>query len=217
MPTPGELALAEALRHEGVKETPPGSNDTPFGVWFGSNLRPWCGIFVSWAFHAGAGLIICDGFKGPGVIAGKGCAWVPTIRDWLVARGWFLGPHETPQAGDIVLYDWGLDGALDHVGIVAGHVALPTFTAIEGNGCAWVPSVQQWLQARGWWHAPHETPEPGDLVLYDWGLDGSPDHIGIIESAAGGKLSTIEGNVYSAVCRMTRYTAHVAGYGRIGG
>ncbi len=152
--SPGPLALAEAVRQLGVTEEPPGSNNTPFGVWFGSNQVPWCAEFVSWCFHA-VGLELCGDFTGAGCKPGRGCAWVPTI--------------------------------------------------------------ERWLQARGWWLQPSETPQPGDLVLYDWGLDGAPDHIGIVESAAGGRISAIEGNVYSRVSRMTRDTAHVAGYGRIGG
>lgn len=152
--SPGPLALAEVLRQLGISEDPPGSNNTPFGAWFGANHEPWCAMLVSWAFHS-VGFELCAGFKGAGVVPGKGCAWVPTIGAWLKDRGWWLDPHETPL--------------------------------------------------------------PGDLVLYDWALDGQLKHIGIVESAAGGKLSAIEGNVRSAVCRMVRDTQHVAGYGRIGG
>jgi len=154
MTTPGLLALAEAARHIGVEEYPPGSNRQPFGVWFNSNAVPWCAIFCSYVFHA-AGVELCAGFDGAGVRPGKGCAWVPTIRAWL--------------------------------------------------------------EARGWWRGPHETPEPGDLVLFDWGLDGKLDHIGIVERSLPPQIVTIEGNLRNGVGRMTRDTAHVAGYGRIGG
>ena len=152
--SPGQLALAEAIRQLGVEEDPPGSNHTPFGVWIGTNGKAWCATFMSWAFHS-LGVELCKGFHGPGVVPGKGCAWVPTIEAWLKARDWWLPASVTPQ--------------------------------------------------------------PGDLVLYDWGLDGAPDHIGIVESAGGGKISAIEGNSHDRVERMTRDTYHVAGYGRIGG
>ena len=37
--------------------------------------------------------------------------------------------------------------------------------------------------------------QPGDIVTFDWGHDGHPDHIGIIKSRAGaGVYKTIEGN-----------------------
>lgn len=35
---------------------------------------------------------------------------------------------------------------------------------------------------------------PGDFVLYDWGGDGSCDHIGIVERNAGSYVQAIEGN-----------------------
>jgi hypothetical protein len=151
---PGELALAEAVRQLGVKEDPPASNRQPFGVWFGSDGKPWCAMFASWCFHA-AGVELCDDYAGAGVRKGRGCAWVPSI--------------------------------------------------------AW------WLRHRGWWLETSATPQPGDLVLYNWD-GGEVDHVGIVESAPGPKrLVAIEGNVQGAVKRMKRDTAHVAGYGRIGG
>lgn len=36
--------------------------------------------------------------------------------------------------------------------------------------------------------------QPGDLIVFDWEGDGTPDHIGIVESVNGGTISTIEGN-----------------------
>lgn len=36
--------------------------------------------------------------------------------------------------------------------------------------------------------------QPGDFVLFDWGGDGSCDHIGIVELNCGGYIQTIEGN-----------------------
>ncbi len=130
---PGPLALAEAIRQLGVTEDPPGSNRQPFGVWFGANGRPWCAMFTSWCFHA-AGVELCDERKEefPGVAVGKGCAWVPSIQHWLKLRGWWHGPHETPEPGDLVLFDWGLDGAPDHIGIVES-AAGGKLSAIEGN------------------------------------------------------------------------------------
>lgn len=41
------------------------------------------------------------------------------------------------------------------------------------------------------------TPEPGDLVCYDWAHDGEFDHIGIYESGDANRWSAIEGNTGS--------------------
>lgn len=36
--------------------------------------------------------------------------------------------------------------------------------------------------------------QPGDLIVFDWNRDGTPQHIGIVESVSGGTIHTIEGN-----------------------
>src|SRR6266516_1359768 len=60
----GQRALAEALRHVGVRESPPGSNRTMFGRWFGVDGVPWCSIFVSYCFDVGAGVVLCRDWHG---------------------------------------------------------------------------------------------------------------------------------------------------------
>lgn len=46
-----------------------------------------------------------------------------------------------------------------------------------------------------------KTPKVGSLVVYDWGTNGTLDHIGIIESIDGDTLTVIEGNFANAVGR----------------
>ena len=82
----GRHALAEALRHVGVRESPPGSNRTMFGRWFGVDGVPWCAIFVSYCFDVGAGVVLCRGWHGAGV-GPRGVAYVPTLSAWLKATG----------------------------------------------------------------------------------------------------------------------------------
>lgn len=129
--TPGELALAEAVRQLGVTESPLASNRQPFGAWYGQNGVPWCAIFCSWAFHA-VGVELCAGTAYTGVRPGKGCAWVPSILHWLRERGWFIAPAETPKPGDLVLFDWN-GGIADHIGIVERVRADGKLVTIEGN------------------------------------------------------------------------------------
>jgi hypothetical protein len=126
--SPGRRALAEALRHVGVKESPPGSNRTMFGRWFGVDGVPWCAIFASYCFDVGAGVVLCRGWHGAGT-GPRGVAYVPTLSAWLRATGRAVtGP---PQPGDIAVFDW--DGGLpDHVGIViAAHPR--GIDTVEGN------------------------------------------------------------------------------------
>jgi hypothetical protein len=109
----GRKALAEALRHVGIRESPPGSNRTMFGRWFGVDGVPWCAIFVSYCFDVGAGVVLCRGWHGAGVRP-RGVAYVPTLSAWLRATGRAV---DEPRPGDIAVFDW--DGGLpDHVGIV---------------------------------------------------------------------------------------------------
>jgi len=123
----GRLALAEALRHVGVRESPPGSNRTMFGRWFGVDGVPWCAIFVSYCFDVGAGVVLCRRWYGAGT-GPRGVAYVPTLSAWLRATGRAV---DDPQPGDLAIFDW--DGGLpDHVGIVvrANGAGLQT---VEGN------------------------------------------------------------------------------------
>jgi len=125
--SPGRKALAEALRHVGVRESPPGSNRTMFGRWFGVDGVPWCAIFVSYCYDVGSGVVLCRGWHGAGV-GPRGVAYVPTLSAWLRATGRAV---DEPRSGDIAIFDW--DGGLpDHVGLVVRPHAAHVET-VEGN------------------------------------------------------------------------------------
>ena len=130
----GQRALAEAEKHVGIKEDPPGSGRTPFGEWFGINGVAWAGIFMSYCFSHGAGYTIVDKVPGGpavGIHKGKGCMFVPTMGAWLRATGMWIG-RVRPMPGDLAIYNW--DGGLpDHVGIVVKDLGNGDFEAIEGN------------------------------------------------------------------------------------
>lgn len=44
-----EKAFAEAVKHLGVKESPPDSNRVLFSDWYGI-VGPWCAMFVTYAY-----------------------------------------------------------------------------------------------------------------------------------------------------------------------
>lgn len=126
--SPGRQALAEALRHVGVGEVPPGSNCTMFGRWFGADGVPWCAIFASYCFEIGAGVVLCRGWHGAGVNA-RGVAYVPTLGAWLRGTGRVV---DEPVAGDLVVFDW--DGGVpDHAGLVVRALADGKIETVEGN------------------------------------------------------------------------------------
>jgi hypothetical protein len=127
----GRAALAEALRHVGVRESPPGSNRTMFGRWFGVDGVPWCAIFVSYCFSVGAGVTLCRGWHGAGVYP-RGVAYVPTLEAWLRATGRKVPEWSAPAPGDVAVFDW--DGGLpDHVGIVIAVRTGGVLETVEGN------------------------------------------------------------------------------------
>lgn len=65
------------------------------------------------------------------------------------------------------------------------------------------------------WARGDYIPHSGDFIIFDWEGDGSPDHIGIVESCDGKTVHTIEGNSRD-VCKRKTYTRGswvIYGYG----
>ncbi|MDY2658829.1 MAG: lysozyme family protein [[Ruminococcus] gnavus] len=92
--------------------------------WYGfEEYQPWCACFVSWCAdqcgYIDAGVIPKFSLCSAGV-------------EWFQARGQFMDSSYTPGAGDLIFFDWGTDGSIDHVGIVV-NVADGFINTIEGN------------------------------------------------------------------------------------
>lgn len=60
-----------------------------------------------------------------------------------------------------------------------------------GQKTAYVPALISWARKNG---LLVDTPEPGDLVCFDFNANGVADHIGICESWDGRYVTTIDGN-----------------------
>ena len=72
-----------------------------------------------------------------------------------------------------------------------------------------------WFKGRGQWQDKNYEPQAGDLIFFDWGSDGSIDHVGIVEKCENGTVYTVEGNSGDA-CRQQSYpvgSGFVYGYG----
>ncbi|MDE6041481.1 MAG: peptidoglycan-binding protein [Muribaculaceae bacterium] len=52
----------------------------------------------------------------------------------------------------------------------------------------WKPKNRWRLRTSGY------TPKPGDLIFFDWDLDGGPNHVGLVKSVTASQVTTIEGN-----------------------
>ena len=95
-----------------------------FWSWYGfENREDWCALFVSWCEDQ------CGYLKSD---AAPKFAIVSDGADWFVLRDQWRLMGDTPEAGDIIFFDWDQDGGRDHVGIVTGVVGDKIFT-VEGN------------------------------------------------------------------------------------
>ena len=89
-----------------------------------------------------------------------------------------------------------------------------------GNGTGYVPTLEAWGKQTGRFTEFGEgRPQPGDIVIFDWGNAGTADHTGIVERVeADGTVHTIEGNANDRVMRRDYATStnHIVGYVRPG-
>lgn len=63
------------------------------------------------------------------------------------------------------------------------------------------------------------TPVTGDIIYYDWNLDGYSDHVGFVDKVSDGYVYTVEGNsgTYGDCVKMNKYPltyGNILGYGR---
>lgn len=88
------------------------------------------------------------------------------------------------------------------------------------SGCV---QGSNWFKNRGQWQDRNYTPNPGDIIFFDWDdpggysgpQDGVPDHVGIVEKVENGRVYTIEGNSGDR-CRQQSYPLgyyEIYGYG----
>ena len=73
----------------------------------------------------------------------------------------------------------------------------------------------QWFEEKALWQDNTYIPNIGDIILFDWEVDGICDHVGIVESVSEGMVNTIEGNS-SDSCARRAYelgSVKIFGYG----
>lgn len=113
--------------------------------WYGfQSYQPWCACFVSWCAdqcgYIDAGILPRFSHCSEGV-------------EWFREKGQFMDRNYVPVPGDIIFFDWGNDGSIDHAGIVE-NVADGYINTIEGNSSKMV--------RRGRWAM-------GDEEIYGYG------------------------------------------------
>ena len=100
-----------------------------------------------------------------------------------------------------------------YVSFCLNYAEIPeTVVPREANCEKWIRA----LSSEGLYvSAAHYAPQPGDLIFFDWEQDGNVDHVGLVEAAGEGTITTIEGNSRGGV-RRNEYRADndvIAGYG----
>lgn len=110
-----------ARRYRGVTESPSGSNNQQFGIWYGMNGEPWCAMFVSFILYT------C-GFRFAGASTKKGWSFCPSVYAYFAKRG---KVGTTPKVGALALFHNGT--RFYHIEIVTKVDASGSFTSIGGN------------------------------------------------------------------------------------
>lgn len=133
---------------------------------------------------------------GGSAVVGTGASGSAIVR---VARSQ-LGVAEVPPGSNCTRYgpceEWCalfVAWVWQHAGIgMSGGTALYAYSG----------SFYGWVKEHGGRVLPATaTPSPGDAVLYGWGPTAS-EHVGIVESALGDEITTIEGNYGDRVARV---------------
>ena len=80
----------------------------------------------------------------------------------------------------------------------------------DGKKTAYVPAVDEWGKEDKLLVKKNHGKE-GDIIVFDWGNDGTRDHVGlIVKKNKDGSYKTIEGNTSGGiVANKTRYTSDI--------
>lgn len=80
----------------------------------------------------------------------------------------------------------------------------------NGEKTAWVPTVDEWGK-KAKLIVKKDSGKAGDIIVFDWGNDGTRDHVGIIvKKNKNGTYKTIEGNTSGGkVDNKTRYQSDI--------
>jgi hypothetical protein len=120
-----QLAYEKALTQIGTKESPPNSNHTKYGEWYGMDYQPWCAMFCTWCYEQAG--------DSPSFARGQRYSYCPYIVGDARNGRYGLKTTDDPIPGDLVVYDWSYDTVYDHVGFFEKWTGGGYFDAIEGN------------------------------------------------------------------------------------
>ena len=94
------------------------------------------------------------------------------------------------------------------------------YTDIIPTECGCQQQIEAFKKLGAWAESDARTPQPGDIIYYDWDDSGKgdnvgwSDHVGLVEKVTGNKITVIEGNYSNAVKRriLTVNAKNIRGY-----
>lgn len=95
------------------------------------------------------------------------------------------------------------------------------YTDVIPTECSCPRMIELFRRLGEWDENDARTPNPGDIIFYDWDDSGkgdnvgSSDHVGIVEKVSGTTITVIEGNYSNSVKRRTLSVngKYIRGYG----
>lgn len=116
----------------GYTESPPNSNKTKFGEWYGMNGQPWCVMALAYWFNQAGERMAFFG--------GRRTASCSVLLRWYMEQGLMYSASEV-QAGDIVILNFHGKQEPEHCGLVTGTSDIRSLSTgmpysvwtIEGN------------------------------------------------------------------------------------
>lgn len=95
------------------------------------------------------------------------------------------------------------------------------YTDIMPTECGCPQLIEKYKKLGGWQESDARTPNPGDVIFYDWedsgrgDNTGRPNHVGIVEKVTNGTITVIEGNYNESVRRRNIKVngKYIRGYG----
>ena len=148
-----------------------------------------------------------------------------TVKDIISTAASQIGVKESPSGSNNVKYNteyYGKPVSGDGYAWCAAFVwwvfreCCASNLYFDGKKCAYCPTLVNYYKTMGQWS---KTPRVGALVFYDWNNNGTPEHVGIVESINGSNIVAIEGNTAvgndangGQVMRRTRNASCILGY-----
>lgn len=126
----GAAALAVMASAVGMVESPPGSNRTPIGAYWGLDGVNWCALAVAWAYDVAGFTLptinVVPGLSKPGI-----WTWVPSAREYGRVNGQLV-PMGEAKPGDVLVFS--MSSSEDHTGLFEQWITPgQAFWSVEGN------------------------------------------------------------------------------------